>query len=287
MSMEKNKSNIEPVMEKKEAIDHKTPIIDFIRHGKSIYKEHLDKDYEFDSSIDESKLNEQNLDLTSEGIKDIENSAMQLLNIIDTENEVVILAESPRDRTKSSLLVMKKILESKGVKVLNRDKNFTSDQLRSVALKNHEDNVEEFMKTTNEYTAEENNKNNPINKIKEDVAKRMGKEFKDLYTDDSFEKVDQRLKRFVRHAKNIHNWLSDATNKLIKGKRIRFVCLTHEELPSNFLTKNLGENLNMENGQILEFSPDRLDEDDKTKSTVTLYDRKDKDKNIVKENINI
>lgn len=277
-----NKENF--IERNKEQIKIKEPIIDIIRHGRTKYKEALDKSFKFDTKSNDFGLTPEKLDLTSEGIIDLENTANQLLDLIDKENEVVILVTSPSFRAQSSLLIIKNILEKEGIDILNPQKILKTKQLRPLDLKDLDKDKDEFMKETMVYMKEGDNAKKPIDEIKEDIAFRMGREFGDLYAEDSFDKVNERFERFIRHMRNIQTYLSIDTKNLIENKQLRVICLAHEELPVRFMKKVFGKEvkLNMKNGQILEIT--NVPNKDKLSFSASLYSKdnvKDKIESVI------
>ena len=98
---------IEKTSESKEKEpDLRIPIIDFIRHDKTDYKELQDIGFEFDPESEDFKLDTEHLDLNEKGIKGILETAEQLEDVIDKDNEVVILVTSPNYRAQSSTLLI-------------------------------------------------------------------------------------------------------------------------------------------------------------------------------------
>lgn len=63
--------------------------------------------------------------------------------------------------------------------------------------------------------------------------------------------------RFLRHMNNIYDYLNDDTKRLLKGKKLRVVCLAHKETTGPFLYENAGiiQERGQIRGQILEIKP--------------------------------
>jgi len=272
MNMEKIINTAEQKERSEQVI--KLPIIDIVRHGKSKYKEYFDKEFKFDQSADDFSLSPDSLDITKEGIEELEETARQIENLINKENEILLLVTSPSARAQSSLLVVRKYLEQQGITFLNPNKTYKTKQLRPLDLKNVEKDKDEFIQKTQEYVKEVGSLSAPTDEVKEEIAQRMNREFGDLFAENSFEAVNNRLKRFLRHMINIHKSLFDDTKKTIGDKQLRILCLSHEELPVKFIKEVFGEDskINMQNGQILEIKPNESEADKNVMNgNVTLY----------------
>lgn len=63
------------------------PIIDVIRHGQTEYKEGRQKSFRFDPQASDFALDAEHLDLTEQGIKEIEQATEQIVERADKNNE--------------------------------------------------------------------------------------------------------------------------------------------------------------------------------------------------------
>jgi broad specificity phosphatase PhoE len=68
-----------------------------VRHGKSVYHEHTEG---------KNNIPEDELDLTSEGVRDIEKAAEIIKEHIDPKRDTVVLISSPRRRAKSAIKII-------------------------------------------------------------------------------------------------------------------------------------------------------------------------------------
>ncbi len=110
-------------------------IIDFIRHGKTVYGEALkDKIRELGQNPDTFKLMpslDESIEdpreqlegrITAEGAEGLKESAKKLASIIDTENEIVAIIQGTRTRHDQSAEIIEKELIAHGIKVVKRKK---------------------------------------------------------------------------------------------------------------------------------------------------------------------
>lgn len=252
--------------------DIRVPIIDVIRHGKTDYKELQDIGFEFDPDSEDFKLDTEHLDLNEKGIKEIIETAEQLEGVIDKDNEVVILVTSPNYRAQSSTLLIEDYLKQKGVNILNPAKKILKAQnLRQITFKDAESRPE-WIKTDKEFREKHpDHKLLASDKAHAEIAKMLGKDITDIFSED-YDKINQRFQRFLRHMTNLNYWLQDETKESLKDKRIRLVCLTHEELPARFMKQALDTKESLRKGQILEIQPNKfLKAGEKTDAKVILY----------------
>jgi len=233
------------------------PIIDIVRHGRTKYKELTDPSFQFNPEADDFKLDPEHLDLTAEGIEDEINAAHQLLEQIDKENEVVILASSPNFRAQSSALVVEDILIKNGVRVLNSGKIMDTLKLRQLTIKDKKD-FPDWVAAAGKYDKDNPDRAKDTPDVKHPaIAEAMGHELSDLFAE-GYPDIDKRFEDFVRYMTNIYNHLNPATQAALEGKTIRVVALTHEEVSITFLKKVLDIEQTTEKGQILQLEPQDL-----------------------------
>ncbi|MBU1036521.1 hypothetical protein KKF32_00615 [Patescibacteria group bacterium] len=247
----------------------KTPIIDIVRHGSTDYKELTNSDFEFNPDSPDFKLNAEHLDLTKEGIKEILEAAQQIEQRIDKQNEVVILTTSPNFRAQSSIFLIEKYLRENGVTILNSEKIFKTQSLRQIKFRDvpHDEWVEHHQR----YIEDDPD----FAKLPTEVAHTQivnevyGQTISEFCTE-GYDDIDQRFNNFVRHMSNIQNWFSAETMALLKGKRLRIIALTHEELPARFMKQTLNTKENLKKGQVLEISPIKADETENQQIKISL-----------------
>lgn len=276
---------IEKTSEKKEREPNiRVPIIDIIRHGETEYKELQDIGFKFDPELKDFKLDTEHLDLSDEGIKGIIETAEQLENVIDKDNELVILVTSPNYRAQSSVLLIEDYLKQKGVNILNPAKEILKAQnLRQITFKDIKSRAE-WIETDKKFREKHpSHKRLTSDEAHVEIAKMLGKDITDIFSED-YDKINQRFQRFLRHMINLNHWLRDETKASLKDKRIRLVCLTHEELPARFMKQALNVRESLRKGQLLEIQPNKfLKAGEKTDAKVILYPKgksKRKESNI-------
>ena len=250
------------------------PIINIIRHGKTNYKQNLDANFKFDPDDPDFKLDAKHLDLNEEGIKGIQETAEQLEGLIDKENEVVMLVTSPGYRAHSSLLLIEKHLKDKGITILNPDEKIMKTANLDQMKLQDPDMTDEWFAANKEFkSAKPENLTKPAHEAHEGAAKVIGKDLSELLVED-YKGIQRKFNNFVRHMTNIDRYLSDETKQAIEGKRVRIVCLSHEEKPSKFMEDTLDTKENLKNGQILEIQgADVMEKDKPSIAKVTLYEK--------------
>lgn len=264
------------------------PIVDIVRHGLTDYKELKDPAFVFDPQSEGFKLDAEHLDLTEEGIEDIRETAMQLEGIIDKENEIILIVSSPNFRAHSTALVLEDYLRSHGVTMLldnaenpsstndeilgpTRTKIPTTDSLRQITFRNLNDRGVWIAKDEALRAENKTNKAIPPEQAHGIIAARLGKTISDFFTED-YRQIGQRFNRFLRHAGNIYDYLSNDTKERLRGKKLRIIAVTHEEVLSGFAKQALETEGNIKRGQILEIKPgDKLRKGDKDVTEVILY----------------
>lgn len=267
---------IEPIESGKEETlesPRDVPIINFIRHGETTYRERKDRSFVFDPTADGFELDPEHLDLTQEGIDNIRETAAQLAEeIINKENEAVLIVASPNFRAQSSALIVEEVLRERGITLLNDEGEISRmNSLHAIDFKTREDE-DTWMPIDEAYRAEEGTPASisPI-KAHNEIARRMGKELKDLIGED-YDDIAVRQERFFRHMTNIYDYLSEETKEKLEGKTLRIVSVGHEEFPAIFMERALGTEQNLKKGQILEMRPSKpLRADDENVNEVVLY----------------
>lgn len=259
--------------------DDNVPIIDIVRHGASDYKELRDSRFEYSPNNENFKLDLDHLDINKEGMDQILETAEQIENISDKDNEIIMIVSSSGYRADSSLLLIENYLDQKGFNILNPgSKKMETGNLRQLGFKNKND-IEKWFKASSEFRGNDPEKIRLTpSKAHEEIAKNMGhKDIKGVFTED-YKDVNKRFNRFLRHMTNIyrHVKLNDASNR----KRLRIVCLTHEEVPAIFMEESLKTEANLDKGQVLEIKPKQQITNENKYSTptqVTLYPKGETD----------
>ncbi|MBI3631957.1 MAG: histidine phosphatase family protein [Candidatus Vogelbacteria bacterium] len=175
---------------------------DFVRHGQPKYTE---------EELKSAKLEGQ---LTEEGIKQTERRAIELVGKIDKEKELIVFWVSPRQRAQQTAGIISDIFQRQGIQVL---KNLhtspslsdikTSPQFWDDVIKNSE--VKKWM----EYWSESD--------LPGDTEKP--------------EEVKRRVQRVVTYLERIAR-----TIKPPEGKKLRFICVGHEEIFRDLLEEGYG-----------------------------------------------
>lgn len=227
------------------------PVIDIVRHGETDYRELTEPEFKFDKK----SLKAENLDLNPEGVKNILETADQLVARIDKEHEAVIILTSPNYRTHSSALIIEDRLLSQGVNILNKSDIREINNLRQIDFKD-DNQTAEWIKADRQFRNEQSvNKSLHSQAAHQQIAERLGQELSDFFSE-SHDDINKRFERFIRHMTNIHEWLSPETLELLKGKRLRIVALTHEEVADKFMDKVMGSQENLKKSQVLEIRPE-------------------------------
>lgn len=258
-----------------------TPIIDIIRHGETEYKELQDRDFKLDVDTPDFEASEEKLDLTEEGIKNIYETANKLASIIDKENEAVYLVSSPQFRAQSSQYIIESILAQNGITLLNPSwedgqglkitrqglgqipphEKLLADGFGAKWLQSHKNYLESHPEI----------KNKPPAEVHQLVAASLGMEMKDIFSK-SHDDLAHGFKSFLRQAINIKKHLGKEANEALGGKRLRIVCVTHEERVTKFAQEALGTDKAVEKGQLLEVDPRGFIESDSVQDAkVTLF----------------
>lgn len=268
MRISKEKKEIEPRPE--------VPIINIIRHGATDYKELQNPDFTFDPNDPSFEFDTEHLDLNEQGIQDILETAEQMGNIIDKDNEAVLVITSPNFRAQSSALLLESELRKRYVMLLNPDRDVRqADNLRQINLQDKTMSGK-WIKADQKYRSQDSDRENlPPDIAHEEIAESLNQELTDIFTED-YEEINLRFNRFMRHMINLNDWLSPETKEAIKNKKLRVISVTHEELPTKFMQNTLGTKENLKKGQILELYPeDFLTESGEIQAKVTLYKKGD------------
>jgi broad specificity phosphatase PhoE len=235
------------------------PVIDIVRHGETDYKELLDPDFKFNPRGESFKLDEEHLDLNSEGIRNILRTAEKMEQRIDKEKEVIMFVTSPNFRAESSMLLIKDHFEKSGITTI--DKYLRAENLRQIKIRSGKDEgklkVKDWMSEHKKFISQdETNAKLPPEIVHHTLIEKLGMEWEDLFRED-YPDIDKRFERFLRHMINIRMHFSEKTREELKGKRLRIIALTHEELPSRFVRKVFGDNIGLQKAQNFELVPDR------------------------------
>lgn len=166
-------------------------VVNFIRHGKPEY------------TSEEKVAGEYEGNLTAEGIAQIEKSALDLVADIDKGKEIVLIWKSPKRRAQQSAEIIKNVLINNGVQVLEKKASANKISLKDTKLgpsfstPDWSNWMEEWVKQETELPGD--------TEKPEEVKSRVGRVLTYL------EKISKKVK-------------PDA------GKRLRIVCVTHEEM---------------------------------------------------------
>ena len=197
-------------------------VVDFIRHGQASYDGEPRPEDEKEAIQFEGAL-------TEEGQKTIEATAAKIVEEIG-DNELVYLWSSPRQRAQESMGIIKEVLEENEIDVFPKSKLAkTVDKLSDLGL------TGEFL---------------------EEFSKREDIEWMDYWKEEagSYEGVEDKgefLKRIQETISRLQQFALKAN--LPVDRKVRFICLTHEEEIKNIaeqfgieveIVKN-GENMEM------------------------------------------
>lgn len=265
--------SIEQIQEDKEQEPKiKVPIINVIRHGSTEYKELQDPNFQFNSEAEDFELNSEHLDLNEKGIEEINETADQLADTIDKEKEVIVLVTSPNFRAHSSTLLLEQRLRQRGITILNPEREIKKSRSLRQITQRPESSTAEWMVKDQAYRKESpDHQKEPADEAIPKIARLLGKDISEIFTED-FDEIDNRFQRFLRHMTNLDYWLQDETKDDLADKKIRVVCLTHEEILAKFMKQTLGTEENLKKGQMIEIRPQRtLEAGESNNAKVILY----------------
>ena len=230
-----------------------------VRHHLTPYKELQDPSFVFDRSAPE--LNPETLDLTEQGIAGMRATAQGLAARIDPSQEVIYVISSPQYRAQSSLRVLVDELNKHGIETVNdpsdaNAENLIVRDLRQTTLKDSESperGSNAWMQAAQGWWSAdpEVRKRMAPHLAHAEIAKALGHELSDILNE-SHAVALGRFMRTVRHVSNIGMYLNDETKESLKGRKLRVIALTHEELPSGFLQHVFDTRENLKNGQVIE-----------------------------------
>lgn len=275
------------------------PTIDIIRHGETDYKELQDENFKFNPESPDFSFDPEHLDLTEKGIENIKKTAEHLASTIDKENEAVILISSPQYRAMSSILIIEKILTENGITIINSSKAKAEGKSKGIKQSKiglgqipqaEESGSYEFLKTWIE--AHKNySKNHPeaANKPPAElhalVAESMGKELSEIFSK-SHKEVAVDFSRFLRHAININHYLSEETKSILNNKKLRMICVTHEEKIAKFAQNSFNLDKTPAKGQRIELNPQNiLKKGSEIEAQTIIYGKTDDEDHTEKINI--
>ncbi len=248
------------------------PIIDIVRHGPTEYKELGETPFEFNPGAKDFALDDTHLDLTKEGIELVRETGKQLAGRIDRTKEIVLIMSSPNFRAQSTALLIDDELRKAGVPMLLSDAErlHMTKNLRQISFRDA-DAPPTWIAADKAFRAEdERNRRLPPGQVYKVIAARLGKDFSQIFTED-MQSVRQRFFRFVRHASNMHRYFGADTKELLKGKKLRIIAVTHEEVPALLMEEGLPVKEGLKRGQILELRPqDKLAEGEANRLAVEL-----------------
>lgn len=166
-------------------------VVNFIRHGKPEY------------TSEEKVAGEYEGNLTAEGVAQIEKSALDLVADIDKEKEIVLIWKSPKRRAQQSAEIIKNILINNGVQVLEKEASANKTSLKDTKL-GPDFNASDWSNWMAEWVRQETELPNGAEKPEE---------------------VKSRVGRILTYLERISKKV-----KLDAGKKLRIVCITHEEV---------------------------------------------------------
>ena len=198
------------------------PIMNFVRHGETDRKQlKTGQLYRgLNTNAEGFGLISEHLDLTDEGIETIRCSGQQLLERINREKEAILIVSSRSWRAHSFALILEDMLRADGVNLLNEPGKF------------------KFFAALHE---------NTFHQLQ--LEKKLG----DYHGEEALNAL-----RLLRHLNNIYRWLGSSTLGQLRGKRLRIICATHQEIMAEFTWKCGLLHLNdgyQGKGQILEIVP--------------------------------
>jgi hypothetical protein len=275
-----------PEKEKEPVIE--ASVIDVVRHGETAYKELADPGFHIDAEADGFSFNADSLDLTEEGIKNIYDTAKRLASLIDRDNEVIFFITSPQKRAQSSLLIIEEVLAQSGINLLNPSweneqcdtSGFKSSRQGLGQIPPHEHLLAKgfgakWLESHKEYLkAHPEIANKPPAEVHELVAASMGMEMSEIFSK-NHEDLAHGFKSFLRQAINIRKNLRQDAKEALRGKRLRIICVTHEERVTKFAQEALGIDKAVEKGQLLEIDPRGfIESDSETRAKVILFGKR-------------
>lgn len=268
-------SSIEQNEKKEFEQEPNVPIIDIVRHGETDYKELIDSGFEYTIDHPAIPLDVEHLDLNEEGIATIQETARTIESISDKDNEVIMLITSPGYRADSSLRIIEDHLVNQGFAILNpEDQKMVISNINQLTFQDKGD-IPKWFEAHKKVNETESTDGMPPNKVHAKMADVMGSSIKDIFGE-TYDDVDKRFDRFLRHMTNIYRWFGEETRDNLEGKRLRMICLTHEEVPDLFMEQSLHSDQNLSKGQILEIKPEQQIMSNETiDMNVTLYPQKE------------
>lgn len=196
------------------------PIITMVRHGESQRK------YGCYSRLNTNKqgfkLDERHLDLTEQGITDIQTAIVQLTGLIDKDKEVILVCSSPSARAHSTGLLIDNGLRKNGFNLLNKKGKL------------------KLFRAVNEFAG--------IIRARSIVT--LG------VTEGDRQIVELYFQRFLRHMNNLYAWMQPTSRARLQGKRLRIICAAHAETSGEFIFKSMSQSATYQSkGQIFEITP--------------------------------
>jgi broad specificity phosphatase PhoE len=275
-------------VEQKEKQSIEAAIVDIIRHGETTYKELTDRDFAVDAGAEDFSFKPEKLDLTEEGVENIYDTAKKLASMIDRNNEVIFFITSPQHRAQSSILIIEDVLAQNGITILNPSwesersetsglkaskfglgqipphEHLLADGFGAKWLQSHKDYLKAHPEIADKPPAE-------VHRL---VAASIGMELNEIFSK-SHDDMAREFKIFLRHAINAKMNLSQDMKKALEGKRLRIVCVTHEERATKFAQEALGINKAVEKGQMLEVNPEGfIKKDSVSGANITLFGKR-------------
>ncbi len=183
-------------------------VVDFLRHGRSTYKENY--------------AQEQEDDLTPEGVEQVRQTAERIVYSIDPAEEIVVLWTSPRWRAQASIRILEQILQERGItyrSVTTLSSLRSLDQKDTVAMQYEWDKLKE-------------------EGIPAEIAYQQ-----DVRFSNDPENIEPPT-RVRRRAERVLHWLSYLNRHAeTKGKRLHILTVSHSEVLQPVLTDIFRERL--------------------------------------------
>ena len=286
MKYEKQINMVQGQEQKEREIPLNVPVINIIRHGETSYKEFQDSHFTINPNSPDFKLDSEHLDLTEEGINNIRETAEQIAKTIDKEKEEVILITSPQHRAISSIMIIEEVFKEYGINILNSNSDKKAGCSKGIKTSRHGlgeiplTNKKEFgntwLQAHKKYGKEYPEiTDKPPAEVHKMVAASLGKELSEIFSL-KHENIGKGFNRFLRHIINIEKYLSEETKQQLEGKRLRVICVTHEERLAKFAQQTLGLQKAIEKGQALEIRPeDTLELNKEIDAKVVLFGKND------------
>lgn len=199
----------EPKLEEREQEpEERVLVADFLRHGRSLYKENY--------------AHEPEDDLTPQGVEQVRQTAERIVNSIDPAEEIVVLWTSPRWRAQASIRILETLLRERGIAyrpVTTLSSLRSLDQKDPVAMQHEWDKLKE-------------------EGIPAEIAYQQDVRF--LIDPENIEPPT----KVHRRAERVLHWLNYLNRHAeTKGKRLHILTVSHSEVLQSVITDIFREQL--------------------------------------------